>query len=129
MESRSTWREFGFVLLSFPSKVDETSRLSHVSRKSSRTDALVCFLASLKQEQVQSNADLDIPTQQELLAQFRCDEIATVAIDAFLANLKGVKRPVETGQVLEGLGKMLAEWKALALSKSLFAGLIIEDEC
>ncbi|KAL7411996.1 RHD3/Sey1 [Mrakia frigida] len=67
-------------------------------------------------EQVQSNADLDIPTQQELLAQFRCDEIATVAVDAFLANLKGVKRPVETGQVLEGLGGMLAEWKALALT-------------
>lgn len=72
---------------------------------------------SFQQEQVQSNADLDIPTQQELLAQFRCDEIATVAVDAFLANLKGVKRPVETGQVLEGLGGMLAEWKALALSK------------
>lgn len=25
-----------------------------------------------------SNKDLDLPTQQELLAQYRCDEIATV---------------------------------------------------
>lgn len=66
-------------------------------------------------EQVQSNSDLDIPTQQELLAQFRCDEIAAGALEAFATNLKGVKRPVETGQVVEGLGGMLGEWKTAAL--------------
>lgn len=27
-----------------------------------------------------SNKDLDLPTQQELLAQYRCDEIASVII-------------------------------------------------
>jgi hypothetical protein len=30
-------------------------------------------------EQIMSNKDLDLPTQQELLAQYRCDEIANVS--------------------------------------------------
>ncbi|KAF1353223.1 RHD3/Sey1 [Delphinella strobiligena] len=34
-------------------------------------------------EQIESNKDLDLPTQQELLAQFRCDEIAREALVAF----------------------------------------------
>lgn len=29
-------------------------------------------------DKIQSNKDLDLPTQQELLAQYRCDEIANV---------------------------------------------------
>lgn len=42
-------------------------------------------------EQIDSNKDLDLPTQQELLAQFRCDEIAKevlVAFDAIVAPLE-----------------------------------------
>ena len=35
-------------------------------------------------EQVQTNKDLDLPTQQELLAQFRCDEISAVALSEFI---------------------------------------------
>lgn len=34
-------------------------------------------------EQIESNKDLDLPTQQELLAQFRCDEIAREVMVAF----------------------------------------------
>lgn len=34
-------------------------------------------------EQIESNKDLDLPTQQELLAQFRCDEIAREVLIAF----------------------------------------------
>jgi hypothetical protein len=34
-------------------------------------------------EQIDSNKDLDLPTQQELLAQFRCDEIAKEVLQAF----------------------------------------------
>lgn len=108
MESHSTWRESG--------SVDGPACLA--VNQSWIADDPCGPLDPPSQEQVQSNADLDIPTQQELLAQFRCDEIATVAVEAFFANLKGVKRPVETGQVLEGLGSMLTEWKALALSES-----------
>lgn len=103
MELLSTWRASGYVktlLLPIP---------------------LLTLLVRGLQEQVQSNADLDIPTQQELLAQFRCDEIAAVAISAFGESLKTVKRPVETGQVVEGLGGMLSEWKTAALSATTLA--------
>lgn len=34
-------------------------------------------------EQIEANKDLDLPTQQELLAQFRCDEIAREVLVAF----------------------------------------------
>lgn len=34
-------------------------------------------------QQIDSNKDLDLPTQQELLAQFRCDEIAREVLVAF----------------------------------------------
>ncbi|PGH11292.1 protein SEY1 [Polytolypa hystricis UAMH7299] len=34
-------------------------------------------------DQIVNNKDLDLPTQQELLAQFRCDEIAREALVAF----------------------------------------------
>ncbi|KAI9703917.1 MAG: Dynamin-like GTPase that mediates homotypic ER fusion [Bogoriella megaspora] len=42
-------------------------------------------------DQIESNKDLDLPTQQELLAQFRCDEIAREALipfDAAVAPLE-----------------------------------------
>lgn len=42
-------------------------------------------------EQIDSNKDLDLPTQQELLAQFRCDEISKevlVAFDAIVIPLE-----------------------------------------
>lgn len=68
-------------------------------------------------EQVLTNKDLDLPTQQELLAQFRCDEIAAVVVEAFLAASRGVKRPIESGTVVEGLGGMLGDWRITALTK------------
>lgn len=34
-------------------------------------------------DQIESNKDLDLPTQQELLAQFRCDEISREVLVAF----------------------------------------------
>lgn len=67
------------------------------------------------QEQVQTNKDLDLPTQQELLAQFRCDEIASVALDQFSVQARSQKRPVEIGKVIEGLGGMMRTWKDEAL--------------
>ncbi|KAF2663432.1 root hair defective 3 GTP-binding protein [Microthyrium microscopicum] len=45
-------------------------------------------------EQIQSNKDLDLPTQQELLAQFRCVEIARECLIAFDAVIV----PLETKQ-------------------------------
>jgi hypothetical protein len=66
---------------------------------------------------VLTNKDLDLPTQQELLAQFRCDEIAAVVVEAFLAASKAVRRPVESGSVVQGLGGMLGDWRSTALGE------------
>ncbi|CAG8678313.1 231_t:CDS:10, partial [Ambispora leptoticha] len=59
--------------------------------------------------QIMSNKDLDLPTQQELLAQYRCDEIATVAFDAFLEKIKGYRYPIEAGKVLVDLGPQMED--------------------
>ena len=61
-------------------------------------------------DQIVSNKDLDLPTQQELLAQFRCDEImrdVLVAFDEVIAPFE--TRQAESARVgkteiLEGLG-------------------------
>ncbi|KAG6900781.1 Dynamin-like GTPase that mediates homotypic ER fusion [Termitomyces sp. T159_Od127] len=66
-------------------------------------------------DQVQSNKDLDLPTQQELLAQFRCDEISAVAFSEFGEQAKSQKRPVESGRVVEGLGTLMKNWRTEAL--------------
>ncbi|KAF9478797.1 protein SEY1 [Pholiota conissans] len=68
-------------------------------------------------EQVQTNKDLDLPTQQELLAQFRCDEISAVALSEFNEQAKSQKRPVEAGKVVNGLGGMMKAWRKDALAR------------
>ncbi|KZT53832.1 root hair defective 3 GTP-binding protein [Calocera cornea HHB12733] len=66
-------------------------------------------------EQVSSNKDLDLPTQQELLAQFRCDEISKAAFEAFSSRAKDGRRIVEGGKVVPNLGGMMRDWKTEAL--------------
>lgn len=68
-------------------------------------------------EQVLTNKDLDLPTQQELLAQFRCDEIAAASTEVFLASSKAVRRPVEAGSIVEGLGALMRDWLEVALGE------------
>lgn len=75
----------------------------------------------LLQEKVQSNKDLDLPTQQELLAQFRCDEISTQALAEFNEQSRPQRKPVESGRVVEGLGKMMQGWWTTALSNDLLS--------
>lgn len=74
-------------------------------------------LTSPSQEQVQSNKDLDLPTQQELLAQFRCDEISATAVAEFNEQAKSQRRPIEAGRVVEGLGEMMRSWRNHALGQ------------
>ena len=69
------------------------------------------------QEQVQTNKDLDLPTQQELLAQFRCDEISAAALLEFNEQAKPQRRPVESGKVVDGLGGMMRSWRSGALGQ------------
>ncbi|KAH8093879.1 RHD3/Sey1 [Cristinia sonorae] len=68
-------------------------------------------------EQVQTNKDLDLPTQQELLAQFRCDEISAAALAEFNEQAKPQRRPIEAGKVVDGLGQMMRAWRSGALAR------------
>lgn len=62
-----------------------------------------------------SNKDLDLPTQQEMLAQFRCDEIASAAFTSFATIVKPLRKPVESGSVLENLGTDMIRFRTGAL--------------
>lgn len=61
-------------------------------------------------DQISNNKDLDLPTQQELLAQFRCDEISREVLVAFDEAITPFERKqtedVQAGspQILGGLG-------------------------
>ncbi|GJE90121.1 P-loop containing nucleoside triphosphate hydrolase [Phanerochaete sordida] len=79
-------------------------------------DGVALYMESIW-AQVQMNKDLDLPTQQELLAQFRCDEISAVALSEFNVQVKSQKQPVETGRVVEGLGTMMRTWRSSALER------------
>ncbi|EJT97474.1 root hair defective 3 GTP-binding protein [Dacryopinax primogenitus] len=68
-------------------------------------------------EQVSSNKDLDLPTQQELLAQFRCDEISKAALEAFTSRAKEGRRNLEGGKAVANLGGMMRDWKTEALHR------------
>jgi hypothetical protein len=78
-------------------------------------------------EQIDSNKDLDLPTQQELLAQFRCDEIAKevlVAFDAVIAPLEEIQASaIAAGKlsVITGLGQ-----KMIGARKAVLAGFEVE---
>lgn len=67
---------------------------------------------------MQSNKDLDLPTQQELLAQFRCDEISAVALAEFGEQAKSQRKPIDAGRVVEKLGSMMRTWREAALCMS-----------
>ena len=72
-------------------------------------------------DQIVNNKDLDLPTQQELLAQFRCDEIMREAMIAFDETIT----PFETRQsnatalgqtqVIEGLGAAMLAARSTAV--------------
>lgn len=79
-------------------------------------DGLPHYLASIW-EQVMTNKDLDLPTQQELLAQFRCDEIAGAAFAHFSNEIKPLRKPIEGGLVVDTLGAGMKQHRDIALSK------------
>lgn len=70
-------------------------------------------------DKIMTNKDLDLPTQQELLAQYRCDEIANAAFAIFAEKIKEFRQPVESGSIVEDLGEKMQEIRGTAMSMSL----------
>ena len=70
---------------------------------------------------MQTNKDIDLPTRQELLAQFRCDEISSAALAGFLEQTKLQQKRIEAGHVVDGLGDLMRNWKYQALCKDIIS--------
>ncbi|KAI3649767.1 hypothetical protein MP228_005399 [Amoeboaphelidium protococcarum] len=57
-------------------------------------------------EQIVGSKDLDLPTQQQLLAQYRCDEIMNVEYERFLQQIKQKQLDVNSGKVLDKFSEL-----------------------
>ncbi|KAJ3122976.1 Dynamin-like GTPase that mediates homotypic ER fusion [Nowakowskiella sp. JEL0407] len=66
-------------------------------------------------DKIGKNKDLDLPSQQILLAQFRCDEIMKVAFGGFLESVKPFQSRLESGVVVQSFGKDVEEMTKLTL--------------
>ncbi|KAJ1960459.1 Dynamin-like GTPase that mediates homotypic ER fusion [Dipsacomyces acuminosporus] len=66
-------------------------------------------------EKVVSNKDLDLPTQQELLAQYRCDEIAQTALGPFRQTVDQLRPRVQDGEIVDDLGPLSKEARLKAI--------------
>ncbi|KAK3847589.1 MAG: RHD3/Sey1 [Linnemannia gamsii] len=66
-------------------------------------------------DKIMTNKDLDLPTQQELLAQFRCDEIANTAFTIFQEKIKEFRQPIESGNIVDDLGSKMQEIRGVAM--------------
>ncbi|KAI9571146.1 RHD3/Sey1 [Boletus coccyginus] len=100
----------------FTTKGREDYVFKDVYHKRIPADGVAVYMENIW-EQVQTNKDLDLPTQQELLAQFRCDEISTAALVEFNEQAKSQKRPIEAGRVVEGLGTLMKNWRDQTLAR------------
>ncbi|KXS09730.1 root hair defective 3 GTP-binding protein [Gonapodya prolifera JEL478] len=67
-------------------------------------------------EKILTAKDLDLPTQQQLLAQYRCDEIAATARKEFGEKAADWTGKVEGGKVVETLGKDMGVTKTGSLA-------------
>ncbi|GAM25534.1 hypothetical protein SAMD00019534_087090 [Acytostelium subglobosum LB1] len=56
-------------------------------------------------ETIKTNKDLDLPSQKEMLALFRCDEFVEASYNSFLAELKPVREKIERGKLFEKYGE------------------------
>jgi len=66
-------------------------------------------------DKVAYNHDLDIPTQQQLLAEYRCDEIAKAIISEFQNDIAKYKERLENGEILEDMGKIFNDVREKSL--------------
>eukprot|EP01133_Synstelium_polycarpum_P007405 gene7405-8657_t len=56
-------------------------------------------------ETIKSNRDLDLPSQKEMLALFRCDEFVEASYNTFADDVKPVRERIEKGRIAEGFGE------------------------
>ncbi|KAM9983142.1 hypothetical protein ACTFIZ_005752 [Dictyostelium cf. discoideum] len=56
-------------------------------------------------ETIKSNRDLDLPSQKEMLALYRCDEFVEQSMTQFTRDIKPIKEHIERGRIQEQFGE------------------------
>lgn len=69
-------------------------------------------------EMIMTNKDLDLPTQQELVAQFRCEEIMKAVMEEFAQDLKAFSKYKESLLLIPNFGGTFQELKDKFISNS-----------
>ena len=62
-------------------------------------------------ERIIDSKDLDLPTQQQLLAQYRCDEISAESFEKFISSTKRASSMIDAGEVYDEFESLSEERK------------------
>ena len=57
---------------------------------------------------VKENRDLDLPSQKEMLALFRCGEISAQVYEEFLTKIEPSKKQLKNNELTEDFGEVLS---------------------
>ncbi|KAJ1679346.1 Dynamin-like GTPase that mediates homotypic ER fusion, partial [Spiromyces aspiralis] len=81
-------------------------------------DGIPHYAASIW-EKIVTNKDLDLPTQQELLAQYRCDEISRQVVERFHQEIQPIREAIDSGKpsATENIGGTMAKVRGSAISE------------
>ncbi|KAF8146593.1 root hair defective 3 GTP-binding protein-domain-containing protein [Mycena galopus ATCC 62051] len=97
------------IVLSMPLK-EGTALWQFKQVGGQQSDGTCCECCCCRYGQVRNDKDLNLPTQQELIAQYRCDEISSIALAEFNERAKS---PVEADR----RQMMMRNWRTEALAR------------
>ncbi|QSL64677.1 hypothetical protein MERGE_001979 [Pneumocystis wakefieldiae] len=66
-------------------------------------------------EKIITNKDLDLPTQQQLLAQYRCDEISKTILENIEPKIKALEKSMHAEKFIDNLDQKMEKIKASAM--------------
>lgn len=78
---------------------------------------LIFWSLNAIQKTIKLNKDLDLPTQKEMLAMYRCEEILNEVYNSFSKKLSAFKASLEQGQIIEQFGSSATQLVVDTLSE------------
>ncbi|EGG17413.1 hypothetical protein DFA_08408 [Cavenderia fasciculata] len=68
-------------------------------------------------ETIKANRDLDLPSQKEMLALFRCDEFVDQSFAQFSVDIAPLKEKIEKGRIVDNFGESTKKMVAACLER------------
>jgi len=93
---------------------DPEGLLKKKSEKIVPSDGLA-FYAQAIWDKILNNKDLDLPSQQELLAQYRCDEISSISFQKFIKNSEIHASTIGNGKIVDSFAKKFSTLQSSCL--------------